>query len=108
MGEENNFFDYKIPEEIINAIPETFWKMFADELTRRFGTDIFDIDPVERVAILDFLSGSVGWYHSFEAACKVLEMADMYEYYNKLAWWEADIFSDEINSMLLERFRKGE
>lgn len=103
MGEENNFFDYKIPEDIINAIPETFWKAFAEELTRRFGTDIFGIDPDAGAAVLDFLSGTKGWYDAFKAACKALEMTDIYEYYDALVWWKFDMFCNEISGMLLER-----
>lgn len=94
--------EYKIPEEILSKIPQHFWPAFAGELVSTLGLGVFDKE--NDYYVLYDVSGTFGWNAAFRMTCNKLEMKWLYEYYDKLEWWESDRFDSEVEDLLIKNF----
>lgn len=95
--------DYKIPKEVLDSIPEYFWWAFAGELVSVFSTSIFVKDEFGQMGLY-FISGTIGWNAALKMTCHKLYMDWLYEYYEKLEWWESDMFDDKFEDLLVSKF----
>ena len=93
---------YKIPEEILTKIPQHFWPAFAGELVSIFGLAVFNKDN-DYYALYD-VSGTNGWNLALRMTCKKLEMKWLFDYYDKLEWWQSDMFDGESEDLLIKKF----
>lgn len=100
--------EYKIPEEILARFPDDFWKVLASELAQVFGNDIFDKYEDIGTRQVVFLTSTIGWAKAFMKTCRDFELIDILEYYNKLEWYDSDVFDDEICSLLEKKYESGE
>lgn len=82
---------FKIPPEIEVKIPSYFIASFAGELVSVFGRDIFLIDPEGNYNVW-WYTGKGGWRDAFQAVCKKLNLEWLYEYREKLEWYDSDNF----------------
>lgn len=103
MNDDFIGFTYNIPDDIISKIPDYFWPAIAGELCSVFGPDIF-VKPECGMYGLFFISSTAGWNAALKVTCHKLDMMWLYEYYDKLQWWESDMFDGEIESLIVERF----
>lgn len=94
--------DYKIPEEILSKIPQYFWPAFTGELISTFGLWIFDKEG--NYYALNGVSGTIGWNVALRMTCKKLEMKWLFDYYDKLEWWQSDMFDGEFEDLLIKNF----
>ena len=100
-----NFFDYKIPEDILSKIPPYFWAAFAGELVSVFAPDILIKDEDDPdYSVLDYVTGTAGWNVALECTCHKLNMDWLYEYYSNLVWYESDMFDGEFATLLISMF----
>ena len=99
--------EYKIPEEILDKIPERFWPAFAGDLVSVFGPDVLAEDE-DGCYTLYFRCGTMGWNAALSAALRKLDMMWLYDYYDKLEWWESDHFDGEVADLLIAKFIKAE
>lgn len=93
---------YKIPEDILSKIPEYFWAALAGEVVSVFGLSAFE--KVDGLYNLYFLTGTGGWNAALKMTCRKLDMKWLYEYYNKLQWWESDKFDGEFEDLIISKF----
>lgn len=100
--------EYKIPEEILAKIPDGFWEKFAMELIKIFGSYIFDKEEETGDRYLIYHPSTIGWAKAFMKTCRAFELIDILEYYNKLEWYDSDVFDDEICSLLEKKYESGE
>lgn len=99
--------DYKIPEDILSKIPEYFYPAFAGELVSVFGRGIFEeTDDMGRA--LNYHSGTNGWNVALKSTCHRLDIDWLYIYYDKLTWWESDMFDGEIEDLVISKFVENE
>ena len=99
LGED---LTYKIPEDILSKIPEYFWPAFAGEIVSVFG--LFTFNKVDGLYNLYFITGTTGWNAALKMTCRKLNMDWLYEYYNKLQWWESDMFDGEFEDLIISKF----
>lgn len=99
LGED---LTYKIPEDILSKIPEYFWSAFAGELVSVFGPHA--LEKVDDSYNLYFLTGTMGWNAALKMTCRKLDMYWLYEYYDKLQWWESDMFDGEFEDLIVSKF----
>lgn len=104
---DDSIFDYKIPEDILAKFPDNFWKVLARELNTIFECDIFASYPENNGdRVLDYITGTIGWVHAFKRTCKDFGLIDIWEYYDKLEWYDSDVFDVEICSLLEKKYVK--
>lgn len=96
--------EYKVPEEILAKIPNEFWEVFAKELIKIFGSDIFDKEEETGDRYLIYHPSTIGWAKAFMKTCKQFGLIDILEYYDKLEWYDSDAFDDEICKVLEEKY----
>lgn len=102
---DDSFFDYKIPEDILAKFPDEFWKAFAEELSTIFKCNIFAAYPENNGdRVLDYIPGTIGWVHAFKKSCEHFGLNGIFEYYDKLEWYDSDLFDVEICSLLEKKY----
>ena len=94
---------YKIPQDILDKIPDYFWAAFAGELVAMFGPYIFRKDE-DGYYDIDFGTGTGGWSVALRATCKRMDMDWLISYYTSLSWDESDLFDDELVGLLIKKF----
>ena len=95
--------EYKVPEEILSKIPQHFWPAFAGELVSTLGLGVFDKDENDQYGLY-FVSGTFGWNAALRMTCKKLNMKWLFDYYDKLDWWQSDMFDGEFEDLLIKNF----
>ena len=100
-------FDYTIPDEIKNRIPDYFYYALGGEYVSIMGADalIRDEDGLSR---LDYDAGTAGYGEAFRMTCKKLDMDWLFEYWGSLPWYQSDIFDGEISDEVMRCFDKEE
>lgn len=93
--------NYKIPAEIKALLTEDFYKAMWDELANVFKGATVGIDPFGFPNVEGF-TGTCGWHDAFDK-CAPKEAIDCYD---KLDWWDGDLFDAEIGEELAKRFAK--
>ena len=98
--------NYKIPEEIINRIPEYFYYAMAGELMSIYGIQLFELhkEDEDDEGYYDLDSSTYGWNEAFKATCRKLDMWWLVEYYDTLDWYDGDLFDAEIEDEIIEIF----
>lgn len=96
--------EYKIPEEILSKIPQHFWPAFAGELVSTFGLFIFEKEEDSDFYALNYVSSTNGWNAALRMTCKKLKMKWLFDYYDKLEWWQSDMFDGEFEDLLIKKF----
>ena len=98
---------YKIPNDILEKIPEHFWPALAGELVSVFGPTIFEYNIYEdgtRDYPFEYISGTAGWHLALKMTCRKLDIDWLYEYYKKLEWYDSDKFDSEIQDLITSKF----
>ena len=91
-------FEYKIPPEIKAKLTNEFMSDFLNELI-----NIFDLkEPIFYSDCLTYFESTCGWVDAFECVCAKHKLSDVFTYYDKLAWYDSDIFDDEVACLLVE------
>lgn len=98
--------EYKIPEEILSRVPKYFWPAFAGELISTLGLAIFYKDG--DYYALNCVSGTMGWNAALRMACNKLDLKWLFDYYDKLEWWQSDMFDGELEDLLIKNFVEAE
>ena len=90
--------DYRIPKEIKNEFTKEMMFYFLEELV-----DIFDMPstPTYYDDIV-YREGTAGWYRAFEKMCINYGLEDILSYYNRLEWYDSDLFDNDFSDLLLE------
>lgn len=99
--------EYKIPEEILAKVPEYFWPALAGELVSTFGMTVFEKHDENEYGLY-FLSSTCGWNAALRMTCKKLEMKWLFDYYDKLEWWQSDKFDGELEDLLIKNYVEAE
>ena len=112
-------YEYQIPQEIDEKIPDYFYIALAGELCSVMGYHIFEkIDPYmcdeegnelprlteEDCSYYDLDSSTYGWYEAFLATCEKLDLQWLIDYYTPLPWYESDIFDGIIENRVIHNF----
>ena len=100
--------EYKIPEEIIVKIPQHFWPAFAGELVSTFGLMVFEKEEGSDFYALNYVSSTNGWNAALRMTCNKLDMKWLFDYYDKLEWWQSDMFDGEFEDLLIRNFVESE
>lgn len=99
--------EYEIPEEILSRIPQHFWPAFAGELVSTLGLAVFEKDENDQYGLY-FVSGTFGWNAALRMTCNKIEMKWLFDYYDKLEWWQSDMFDGEFEDMVIKNFVEAE
>lgn len=90
-------------DDVISEIPDYFYPAFAGELVAVFGANV--LKPSEDgESPLFYISGTSGWNQALRMACKKLGLSDLWNWYNKLYWYDSDIFDGELVELLISKF----
>lgn len=95
--------DYKIPADILTKIPQYFWPAFAGELVSTLGLAVFQKDEDSQYGLY-FLGSTFGWNAALRMTCEKLNMKWLFDYYDKLEWWQSDMFDGEFEDLLIKNF----
>lgn len=90
-------FDYKIPQEIKIRLTKGFATNFLNKLNV-----VFDLIQPLSLEYLIYFESTCGWVDAFKYACQKYDMEDVFMYYNKLEWYDSDLFDDEFAGLLVE------
>ena len=90
-------FEYKIPQEIKTKLTKGFAIDFLNKLNV-----IFDLMQPLSLEYLVYFEGTVGWVDAFKCACQKYNIEDVFAYYDKLEWYDSDLFDDEFGSLLVD------
>lgn len=96
--------EYKVPEEILEKIPQHFWPAFAGELVSTFGLMIFEKEEGSDFYALNYVSSTSGWNAALRITCNKLDIKWLFDYYDKLEWWQSDMFDGEFEELLIKNF----
>ena len=94
----NNFFSYHIPHEIKSKFTKEFLEDFFTELRKLFHFE----DPVFYSDDIFYTESTCGWVEAFERTCCKHNLHDVFKYYEKLAWYDSDLFDGELGELFLE------
>ena len=90
--------EYKIPQGIKEKFTKEFLESFLNELR-----SIFEItSQVSYSNHLSYFESSCGWADAFHYVCEEYELNDVWDYYDKLNWDDADIFDYELARFMVE------
>ena len=100
--EEQDSWNYTIPENINKLIDKEFLALFKKSLDEAY--------PVHKDGCTYFLDeghyrlseGSGHWSSAMLSTCFDLHKLEIIGYYETLEWWESDIFDDELCSKLIK------
>lgn len=95
-----SIINYKIPDNILEKIPDYFWPALAGELVSVFSPSVFDKEDTD-VYQLDFVCGTAGFDRAFHMTCRKLDLMWLYDYRNRLEWYDYDMFDSEISDSLI-------
>ena len=98
-------FDRKF-DDVISKIPEYFYPAFAGELISVFGTSVLTQYEDGENPLL-YISGSGGWNMALEMTCRKLNIDWMFDWYNKLKWYDSDNFDVELVELINSKFLNG-
>lgn len=93
--------NYKIPDEIKALLTEDFYTSMWDELANVFNGATVGVDPYGFSNVEQF-AGTCGWHDAF-VKCAPKEAVD---YFDKLDWYDGDLFDGEIGEELSKRFTR--
>lgn len=93
---------YHIPDSIKDHIPRNFYVVFADELFRAFGRNVFKPDE-NGIVQVDRLIGTGGFTKALRRTCQRLDMQWLWRYYEPLAWHDSDDFDAELAETTVEQ-----
>ena len=94
-----NGFEYTIPKEIYDSIPDEFWNNFRHELYMIGGLSL--CEEAGYSALDD--GGTGGWFTALYNACKSSNCLHVFDYYNSLEWYDSDIFDGIISEDMAKR-----
>lgn len=90
-------------DDVISEIPDYFYPAFAGEIVAVFGTNV--LKPSEDgESPLFYISGTSGWNAALRMACKKLGLSDLWDWYDKLEWYDSDDFDGELVELLISKF----
>lgn len=92
---------YSIPKEIKDKIPDYFYIAMAGELVSIFGEDVLDKYDGYELYAFEYHESTAGWVAAFKATCKKLSMDWLYDYWDKLEWYDSDWFDGEIGNEII-------
>ena len=95
--------EYKIPEEILAKVPQYFWPAFAGELISVFGLAVFEKGEADSYDLF-YVSSTSGWNAALQMTCNKLDMKWLFDYYDRLEWWQSDMFDGEFEDLLIKNF----
>ena len=91
-------FEYKIPQEIKAEFTKDFMTYFLARLAI-----VFDLEESMLCAEYLFnLESTVSWGKSFKCACQKYNLEYIWVYYDQLAWYDSDLFDDELVDLLVD------
>lgn len=92
-------FEYTIPKEVYDSIPDEFWNNFRHELYMICGLSL-----CEEVSFTSLYNGGTGsWTVAIYNACKKSNCQSLFDYYRSLEWYDSDIFDGIIADELIKR-----
>lgn len=96
MEVDHVHYEYKMPSEVKEEFTKEKMVYFLDEFKTIFnlGDDVRlwnDVLPRE---------GTCGWYNAFKNMCIEYGLEDVLFYYDKLEWYDSDLFDDEFGDLL--------
>lgn len=104
MGNDcREIFDYEVPQEIINKIPEHFYYAFGGEYVSISGANAL-IPDEDGFSLLDYCFSTAGYYEALKATCAKLDMMWLLDYWNALPWYHSDIFDGWLSDEVMKRF----
>ena len=90
-------------DDVISEIPDYFYPAFAGELVSVFGADVLK-HPEDEESPLIYISGTSGWNATLRMTCKKLGLSDLWDWYDKLEWYDSDDFDGELVGLLISKF----
>ena len=103
-GEYEELLDYEVPKEIKDKIPEYFYYAFGGEYVSVSGANAL-IPDEDGFSMLEYCSGTTGYYEAFKATCKKLDMMWLLNYWNEIPWYHSDIFDGWFADEVMKRFQ---
>lgn len=98
LKEPEDWYGYKMPEVVKAEFKAHILKCFLKELI-----DVFDIKhEVTMCNTIAHLEGTYGWYEAFKKMCVNYGLEDILAYYDKLEWYDSDLFDGELGDLLVE------
>ena len=101
----SELLDYEVPQEIRDKIPEYFYYAFGGEYVSISGSNAL-IPDEDGFSMLDYCSGSAGYYEALKATCSKLDMMWLLDYWNTLPWYHSDIFDGWLSDEVMKRFKE--
>lgn len=92
-------FEYIIPKEIYDSIPNEFWNNFRYELYMICGLSLCEESSFTSL----YNGGTGGWTVAIYNACKKSNCMSLFDYYRSLEWYDSDIFDGIIADELIKR-----
>ena len=108
---------YEIPKEIKDQIPDFFYYAFWGELVSIFGPGVIEAESYypnedgktyEPLYGLTYCTSTGGWNEALWATCKKLDLMPVFEYYDKLPWYDSDRFDGEIEVEMYHHMPRDE
>ena len=102
---------YEIPKEIKDQIPDHFYYALWGELVGVFGPSVIEIENYYQsedgkafapLYGLSYCTSTTGWDVALWATCQKLDLMPVFEYYDKLPWYDSDRFDGEIEEEMVK------
>ena len=90
---------YTMPEEIKKQITPEFCKQFLEDLRVIWPSEIKEYG----YEFVSNVESTRGWNDALKATCQKLSLKKLYAYYNKLPWYDSDLFDWELTKLMVER-----
>lgn len=98
---------YEIPSEILSRFTEQFYRRLHELLGEIFCMeDIYQIDEATDEPMIVYFVSTCGWAEAFENSCRECELNDVLAYYDKLQWYESDLFDDQIYEEMMKYYKE--
>lgn len=89
-------------DEIFSNISDYFYPAFVGELVAVFGVNVLKTSD-DGESPLFYISGTSGWNAALRMTCKKLDLSDLWDWYDKLEWYDSDDFDGELVDLLVSK-----
>lgn len=90
-------------DDAISEIPDYFYPVFAGQLVAVFGANVLKPSK-DGESPLFYISGTSGFNAALRMTCKKLGLSDLWDWYDKLEWYDSDDFDGELVELLISKF----
>lgn len=100
--------EYKMPKDIKDQLTEAFVSDFHEAVIETFkqndrnqDREPFEYETYTYYAWWLYMEGTAGYCQSFRQTCDKHGLNKVLMYYNKLQWYDSDLFDSEVGDLLV-------